>query len=160
MANYNQQGENNPNYKHGRAGMPEYNAWYGMHQRCINPNNKDFKNYGGRGITVCEGWNNFETFFTNMGARPKDLSVDRVDNNKGYYPENCRWATRAEQSQNQRIRTTNKTGVNGVYFDQKRQKYRAQIYSDGKRHCLGLFATVPEAALARKQGEARYLSQM
>ena len=74
-----------------------------MIERCINPNNGSFKNYGGRGITVCERWRSgFANFLADMGEKPPGLSIDRIDNDKGYCKENCRWATLIEQNNNQR----------------------------------------------------------
>jgi hypothetical protein len=73
-----------------------------MLRRCFNPNNADFKCYGGRGITVCERWKKYENFLADMGEAPAGLSIDRIDNDKGYYPGNCRWATTAEQNGNKR----------------------------------------------------------
>lgn len=73
-----------------------------MVSRCRNPQSKYFKNYGGRGITVCDRWLAFGNFLKDMGERPDGLSLDRKDNNKGYSPDNCKWATRAEQNSNQR----------------------------------------------------------
>lgn len=78
----------------------EYKAWHAMRQRCGNPKNKRFPSYGGRGITVCERWETFDLFFADMGNRPKGKSLDRKNNDEGYSPENCRWATRFEQAQN------------------------------------------------------------
>ena len=82
---------------------PTYTVWKSMIQRCMNPNQKSYQHYGGRGITVCERWKNFENFLADMGERPMDnLSLDRIDNSLGYFKENCRWATRKEQDRNKR----------------------------------------------------------
>ncbi len=88
-----------------------YTSWDGMTQRCKNPNNQAYKNYGGRGITICDRWqgkNGFINFLEDMGERPEGLSIDRIDNNKGYYKENCRWATHKEQQNNTRLAKANR----------------------------------------------------
>jgi hypothetical protein len=90
---------------HGMTSHPVWNTWNGMRQRCQNPNNKDWKNYGGRGIAVCEPWQKtFEAFFADMGASWfPGAQIDRIDNNKGYEPGNCRWTTAKVQSNNTRV---------------------------------------------------------
>lgn len=89
--------------KHGQSGSPEYTAWLGMRERCTNPNTKQWKDYGGRGIKVCRRWETFENFLEDMGEKPSpEHTLDRKNNDGNYTPKNCRWATRAVQNNNRR----------------------------------------------------------
>ena len=81
---------------------PTYNTWHAMKKRCTNPNHKSYKYYGGRGISICERWNDFEKFLEDMGERPDGLTIERVNNDLDYNKENCVWATGSEQQRNKR----------------------------------------------------------
>ena len=100
--------------------MPEYNVWQNMKQRCYNINNKAYTRYGGRGIKICDQWlTSFHTFVRDMGLRPSvHHQIDRIDNDKGYNPENCKWSSNAENSNNKR--NSKLWYINGEKFDSLR----------------------------------------
>ena len=108
--------------QHKMSNTPIYVTWQGMKDRCLNPNYKGYHNYGGRGITVCDRWMKFENFYADMGEKPDGMQIDRINNDGNYTPENCHWATPAENSRNRQntvlslgkakqIRTLRKTGL-------------------------------------------------
>lgn len=89
---------------HGMTESTEYFIWSGMRQRCNNENAPAFKNYGGRGIRICERWNKFEHFLDDMGRRPSEKhSIDRIDNDGPYTPDNCHWVLSSKQVRNRRL---------------------------------------------------------
>jgi hypothetical protein len=95
---------NDYNYKHGHGyGTPTYKSYWSMKQRCLNENHYNYKNYGGRGIKICDRWiNSFNNFLDDMGERPEGLTLDRIDNNGNYEPDNTKWSTSKEQRMNSR----------------------------------------------------------
>ena len=102
-------GPSNSRFKHGWSHSRTAQSWYNMKYRCYDPKHERFADYGGRGITVCDRWrNSFENFLADMGERPPRTSLDRREVDGNYEPGNCRWATPAEQRQNQRPRPKRK----------------------------------------------------
>lgn len=88
--------------KHGLSYLKSYVTWDKMICRCTKKNEQGYSNYGGRGIKICDKWMKMDGFFDDMGERPDGMSLDRIDNNKGYFKENCRWATQKQQHRNKR----------------------------------------------------------
>ena len=110
--------------------LPEYSIWSAMRNRCNNPNDKRYYRYGGRGIKVCSSWEYYENFIADMGRRPSNkLSIDRINNDGPYSPDNCRWADKWTQSANRGDIGTNTSGYNGVDWVKPQQVWRARIES-------------------------------
>ena len=118
----------------------------GMKQRCNNPQNKNYEKYGGRGIKICTEWLNDPKKFFDWAIKngyKEGLSIDRIDVNGNYEPDNCRWADNETQCLNQGLRKDNKTGYKGIYYSEG--VYRVQITRNKKRHYFGSYKTLPEA---------------
>ena len=144
--------KNKQKITHGRSNSRFYKTWNDMIRRCTNPNNKDYKDYGGRGITVCEEWLDVIDFVAWCEATHPNIegySLDRIDNDNGYSPENCRWANRLVQNINQRMKSTNTSGYNGIIWNKKNSNWGAVIGIATKKVYIGSFLTKEEAALAR-----------
>lgn len=104
--------------KHGMAHSKLYGVWEAMIARCTNPNNPRWSSYGGRGITVCEIWMKFDNFYADMGCPQAGMTLERKDNDKGYYKENCSWEPQRVQSRNKRSnRIVEVLGVRGCFVD-------------------------------------------
>lgn len=112
---------NSKNATHRMSKSPTYKSWNMMHSRCKNPNYTHYAYYGGRGIKVCDRWNSFEAFLEDMGERPAGATLDRIDTDKDYCKENCRWASREEQVKNRR---------NNVWLEHNGEKRIASEWVD------------------------------
>jgi hypothetical protein len=134
---------------HGGSYSKVYRAWQQMIQRCTNSNTKQFGDYGGRGITVCEEWRNSFTAFHSWALAngyKEGLEIDRERVNEGYCPENCRWVTHQQNMMNQRARSGCLSPLRGVTKEGRR--WSAKIQANGKAHWLGAFDTQEEAGRA------------
>lgn len=157
------------NRKHGLYLTPEYNVLCGMRDRCYNENNQRYENYGGRGIKICDRWmdaeNGFQNFFKDMGERPDDsYSIERVDNDGDYTPENCEWVVDEVQVNNRRRNKNNLSGRTGVYHDERSGKWGARLHKgkkgDSKYVYLGLHETFEGAVRAREEAELKYFGKI
>ena len=137
---------------HGMKKHRFYNTYRNMMQRCYTKSNPAYKDYGGRGITVCEEWLDVVKFIEwceSTCPNEKGISLDRIDNDKGYSPENCRWTDATTQNINQRMRRTNTSGYVGIHWVESRLKWVSRINVEKKRIWLGDYNTIEEAAQAR-----------
>ena len=137
---------------HGLRSNKFYLTWYGMLQRCTNSNREDYKDYGARGITVCEEWlnvSNFVAWCDLTYPNIEDATLDRISNDKGYSPENCTWSDKTAQVLNRRIMKNNKSGYVGVIWHIRDKKWRANIRINKILKQIGSFKTLEEAVQAR-----------
>lgn len=128
---------------------PFYDVWSNMLSRCFCKNDTNYENYGGRGISVCERWFHFENFAEGMWPRNCEwLTIDRINNDDGYFLENCKWSNRTEQCLNRRLFKNNSTGATGVRFN-KYFGFSATFNCEGSRYLIGKFPTFELAVAAR-----------
>lgn len=135
-----------------------YIVWEGIKQRCCNPNNKNFPDYGGRGIKMCPEWHESYSCFREWAYQngyAEGLQIDRINNDGNYCPENCRWVRRKTNIRNTRARKSSRSGVKGV-FPLADGRYLVKIGVNGKQLTIGRFATLEEAKEARLNAEAKY----
>lgn len=153
--------------KHNLTDSRLYLVWKGMKTRCYNPNSSHYHLYGARGITVCDEWkNDFMAFHDwayangyNENAKRGECTIERIDVDGNYCPENCCWANSTVQCFNQNLRKDNKTGVKGVNWDKNINRWQAQLQVDGKKVLNKYFKTFEEAVKARKEAEEKYLKE-
>lgn len=135
---------------HGLSNHRLYKTWQGMLHRCYNPKIKDYKYYGGRGITVCDRWHSIENFIEDMFSTFEEgLTLDRIDVDGNYNLDNCRWVTKNVQASNTKLLSVNNTsGFRGVQRFKGRDKWFAKIKVNNKNIHLGSFNTAEEGAIA------------
>jgi len=141
--------------RHGMTGTKVHAAWAHMVDRCTNPANPSYCNYGGRGIVLCTEWReSFAAFYAEVGDPPhRSMTLERIDNERGYEPGNCRWATYTDQVVNQRLSKRNRSGLKGVCWDSTHRLYKIQMNRHGKRLLNAYAKDFFEACCIRKSAE-------
>lgn len=129
-------GDDNPGS--GKRNGAEYRSWVMMKQRCQNPNATGYFRYGGRGITVCDRWQSFDSFAADMGPRPAGTSLDRIDNGGNYTPRNCRWATKSIQQQNRRTAGKDAISIDGQLRSVQYWSRRFKVFPSTLRLISGI----------------------
>lgn len=140
------------NKTHGLTNSRFYRTWCNLIYRCSDIKNKDYINYGGRGIKVCEEWldvRNFIAWCDSTYPNISGLSLDRIDNDKGYSPENCRWVGASTQALNRRVQKNNKSGFVGITWRKRDSVWASNIYVNNKLKHIGYYETIEEAVEAR-----------
>lgn len=136
-----------------------YRIWIGIKSRCFNPAHSSYKNYGSRGITMCAEWKDsflsFKTWSVSNGYNDS-LSIDRIDVNGDYSPDNCRWVSNSIQQFNKRRTNRNTSGYVGVSWNKKDKRWVAYITKNGITHSLGSFTNLEDAITARKNAEIKF----
>lgn len=122
---------------HGKSGTRVHRAWINMKSRCSNPKTPLYKDYGARGISVCEPWLQFKNFYADMGDPPDGLELDRIDNNGNYEPGNCRWASKAVQAKNRRKRKNCTSLQRYVYFSKTHKKWIVTVSFPTEDYAIG-----------------------
>lgn len=137
---------------HGMTNTPTYRSWVAARSRCRYPKNIGYQRYGGSGIDICDSWyNSFERFLEDMGERPEGMTLDRIDNSKGYFKENCKWSTLIEQSSNREHLTPSLSKYRGVFYKKSNGRWFSSLPAYGEKakgYYVGTFDTDLEAALA------------
>ena len=149
---YNKRRTSETHKTHGLGYTRLYRIWINMKDRIYNSKHKNYNDYGGRGITICEEWLDIHNFYdwviTKGYEENKGLSIDRIDNDGNYCPENCRWVDKTIQSRNQRIPKNNTSGYKGVSYYKRNGNYQTCIRVNYKKINLGYFQTAVEGAIA------------
>lgn len=126
-----------PHVRHGLRSHKLYDRWYSMVKRCIDPKDDQYKHYGGRGITVCERWLDLKNYIEDVEPLYQEgLQLDRIDNDKGYSPDNCRWATRSQNTKNRRNKSDFQSNHEFIIFHKRRNKWLINQAFDTEQEAL------------------------